>query len=71
MENKFFLMSKTLWGVIVMALPVVLPLFGVSFGFDETALIGDTADKVFSAVGAILALWGRFSAKTTLTATGK
>ncbi len=70
-NNKIFLASKTLWGLVVMALPVLLPMVGVSFTIDDTALVGDTADKVFQAIGMLLALWGRFTAKTALTATGK
>lgn len=68
MENhKIFLASKTLWGVLIMALPVLLPMIGVSWGIDDTSVINETADKIFQAVGAALALWGRFSAKTSLS----
>ncbi len=66
METKTFLASKTVWGVIAMALPALLPLFGVSFGVDDTTVVNDAADKVFQAVGALVALWGRFTATTKL-----
>ena len=68
MENhKIFLASKTLWGLVMMALPVLLPMVGVSFTLDDTTVVGDTVDKVFQAVGMLIALWGRFTAKTALT----
>ncbi len=70
-NNKIFLASKTLWGLVIMALPVLLPMIGVSFGIDDTAIVNETMDKIFQAIGMALALWGRFSAKTALTATGK
>lgn len=70
-SNKIFLASKTLWGVVVMALPVLLPLVGISFTVDDTAFVNTNVDMIFQAVGAILALVGRFTAKTSLTATGK
>ncbi len=71
MESKTFLASKTIWGVIIMALPALLPLFGVSFGVDDTAVVNDAADKVFQAAGALIAVWGRWSASTKLSITGK
>jgi hypothetical protein len=66
-ESKIFLTSKTLWGVFIMALPVVLPMFGISMTLDDTALFNDTADKVFEAVGAILVVWGRLTAKKAIS----
>jgi hypothetical protein len=62
MENKLFLKSKTIWGVIVMALPMLLPAFGVSLAADDTTLITSTGDLVLQTVGALLAVYGRFKA---------
>ena len=59
MDNKIFLKSKTVWGVIVMALPVILPLFGVNI---DTSAIGGAGDQILTAVGAILAIYGRVKA---------
>ena len=67
MDTKIFLASKTIWGVVIMALPVLLPLVGVSFGPDDTTVLNETADKVFQAVGALIAVWGRWSATTKLS----
>ena len=66
MDTKFFLASKTIWGVIIMALPALLPLVGVSFGPDDTAMVNDAADKVFQAAGGLIAIWGRWSASAGL-----
>ena len=66
MDTKFFLASKTIWGVIIMALPALLPLVGISFGPDDTTVVNDAADKVFQAVGALITIWGRWSATTSL-----
>ncbi len=67
MENKIFLKSKTVWGVVIMAIPALFPLFGWTFTVDDTAVVNEAADKVFQAVGALLTLYGRFAATTTLT----
>ena len=67
MDTKIFLASKTIWGVIIMALPALLPLAGVSFGVDDTTVVNDAADKVFQAAGALIAIWGRWSASTKLS----
>ena len=60
--QKFFLKSKTIWGVIVMAMPALLPVFGVTLGADDTALITQAGDQVMAAIGAVLAVYGRFQA---------
>jgi hypothetical protein len=60
--QKFFLKSKTVWGVIVMALPTLLPVLGVNLGQDETALITSTGDQFVTAIGGLLAIYGRFKA---------
>lgn len=66
--NKYYLKSKTIWGIIVMILPVLLPLLGVSLGADDTALITDAGDKVMIAIGAVLATYGRIKATEDLSA---
>lgn len=66
-DNKWFLKSKTLWGVIIMALPGLLQVFGVSLTADEHAALGQMGDKVLEALGAALAIYGRFVAGGSLT----
>lgn len=59
---KFFLKSKTIIGIIVSMLPVLLPEFGVSFSTDDAALINKNVDLIVQAIGASLATYGRFAA---------
>jgi|TARA_B110000908_G_scaffold88114_1_gene105056 hypothetical protein len=60
--NKFFLKSKTLWGVIVTLLPVLLPILGVTFAEGSESLITETGDAFVQLLGAALAVYGRFDA---------
>ena len=58
MDTKSFLQSKTIWGALIAlasaVAPIVLPMVGVQPG--EMA-------SVVGALGAILAIWGRVTAK--------
>lgn len=69
MSSKVFLKSKTVWGVIIMALPQLLPLFGVDFSADDASALNADMQAIVAAVGGLLALWGRVSAKARLTVT--
>lgn len=62
MENKFFLKSKTIIGVILSVLPALLPALGISFSADDAQMVSSNIDAVIQAVGAALALYGRFAA---------
>lgn len=62
MENKFFLKSKTIIGVILSALPALLPALGITFSADDAQLVSSGVDALIQAVGAILAVYGRFAA---------
>lgn len=70
MESKIFLKSKTIWGVVIAALPALLPALGVSFSADDTHMISQLGDAVFQAVGLAFAAYGRFVAKTSVSVTG-
>lgn len=62
---KFFLKSKTVWGVIMLVAPQILPiaaLFGLPFGGDDVTLLGTFGDAALETVGAGLAIYGRFKA---------
>lgn len=59
---KNFLRSKTLWGVALMAIGAAFPKLGLT---EETS--GALVQYCFEAVGAILAVIGRFTAKKDLT----
>ena len=60
--NKFFLKSKTIIGVIVSILPVLLPELGVSFSAEDGQLINRFVDLVVQTAGAGMAVYGRFDA---------
>lgn len=68
MDTKNFLKSKTLIGVVMSVLPALLPAVGISFGPDDMSLVSDSIDKIIQAVGAVMAIYGRFVAKKSLTA---
>lgn len=63
MDQKNILESRTIWGVIVMALPVMLELLlGVEIS-DETAEgLQAHAESIITAIGGLLAIWGRLRA---------
>jgi hypothetical protein len=71
MPTKNFLQSKTIIGALLIILSVIAPLIGLDFtSADANALTAKF--EVFSTVtmelvGAVLVVWGRFSAKTDLT----
>lgn len=64
---KWFLKSKTIWGVIISILPALLPAVGLSFSADDTVLISNGGDAIIQAIGAGLAIIGRFFSKGPAT----
>jgi len=66
MESKIFLKSKTLWGILIMALPEIAVLLGITWVAGDTSVVSQTGDAVFQAIGMILAAYGRFDAQFNL-----
>ncbi|MAU40962.1 MAG: hypothetical protein CMF31_05000 [Kordiimonas sp.] len=66
-EPKWFLKSKTVIGAIMAILPTLLPVFGVSFSTEEVGLVNGAVDATITAGGALLAVYGRFTAKESVT----
>ncbi len=70
-QSKWIVKSKTLWGAIIMALPVLGPALGLDLSPEDVTSIGEEGagfiDKAFGAVGALLVIWGRVSASTKAT----
>jgi len=68
MNTKSFLASKTLWGVLVAALPAILGLFGLHItdmgAFTEQAQAN--VDSITTLVGSGLAIYGRVKANAAL-----
>ena len=60
-ETKNMLLSKTLWGIVIACIAQVLARKGVTI--DAAAWTNDA----ISIVGALLGIYGRFTAKTALT----
>jgi len=56
-DVKSFLLSKTLWGVIVSFVGLIL----TQLGFDTTMLAG-LDGEIVSVIGLVLATYGRFKA---------
>ncbi|MEE8288903.1 MAG: hypothetical protein V3R25_05775 [Nitrosomonadaceae bacterium] len=70
MENKWFLKSKTVYGVIIAMLPNIVALLstvGVPVSEDVMGMFQETGEIMFNAVGALLAVYGRVNADTNLT----
>lgn len=69
MEQKWWLNSATIRGILVAVLPtiaILLKAFGVDFGSDEQTAIINGVVGVIGMAGAIYAVIGRFKATKTL-----
>ena len=62
-EPKWILQSKTAWGLILMAVPLVVRMTGISWGEGDTASLQNFFDTAVTLAGMALGLWGRFTAK--------
>jgi len=67
-EIKSLFASKTLWGVVIAALPTVLALFGykVADVAAFTAGADQLVDGIITLVGSALAIYGRLKATASL-----
>lgn len=61
-QEKWMLKSKTVWGVILMGVPTLLTVFGVSLPEGSIENADTLAKHAIEAIGAALALYGRFAA---------
>ncbi len=60
--EKNFLASKTIQGIFITVLPIILPLIGISFSAEDGAMLSQNIDAIISALGAIYAFYGRMKA---------
>ncbi len=67
--DKNFLSSKTIQGILITVLPIILPLIGISFSADDGAVLSQNIDAIISAVGAIWATYGRIVASGSISLT--
>jgi len=70
-ENKPWYFSKTLYGVVIAAVALVLGWLGkpdLAEGVQgETATVGQIVEQIAVVVGLVLAAWGRIVSNTKLT----
>ena len=64
MDKKNVLTSKTIWGIIILALPIVRDWLGIDLAEEQ---LQGWIDSGFEIVGFVLAVYGRFAAKTAIT----
>ena len=57
---KGLVQSKTIFGGLVMAIPVVFKLFGIEVGAEDAQIVFEAGVEVF---GLIMVVWGRMGAK--------
>lgn len=68
-DNKWILKSKTVWGILLVAVPALLETAGISIP-KEWIGDGDNIVKgIFEVVGMIVALYGRIAATGGVTLT--
>lgn len=63
---KLMAKSKTILGIVLVALVALLPELGIQFTDDDAALISTFWDLVLQTVGASLGIYGRVVAKGPL-----
>lgn len=62
MDQKGWYQSKAVWGGIVALLAGILGIFGFNVGAEDQAALAETLLAIGSAVGGLLAIYGRVSA---------
>ena len=65
-ENKKLYESKTVWGGVIVVLATVAGLFGFEVDNTTQAQIVDYILAAVTAVGGLLAIWGRARASKTI-----
>jgi peptidoglycan LD-endopeptidase CwlK len=66
-DVKGIFQSKTIWGILVAGLPLVLGFFGVTITPDDASSLLAHIDKLITAGGLAWAAYGRIVAKTRLS----
>lgn len=70
-QSKWIAKSKTLWGAIIMAVPVVAPVVGIDLSPEATQEVADAGVSVieaaFAVIGGALVIIGRLTAAATAT----
>ncbi|APX23207.1 MULTISPECIES: hypothetical protein [Salipiger] len=66
METKSIFASKGIWGGIIAILPPAMSLVGLDLSPQDAQGIVGHLDAIVSAVGGLVAIYGRVTAKTAL-----
>ncbi|KAB2540802.1 hypothetical protein AL035_15605 [Salipiger aestuarii] len=64
--TKSPLASVTIWGSIIAIAPQVLSLVGIEMSQEQATGIAAHADAIITAVGGLIAIYGRVRAKSTI-----
>lgn len=65
---KSIFQSKVFWGAMLAALSVVFPQIYANLGIGDAT---QTVEKIVGSFGALLAIYGRFQANSSVTWSGK
>jgi hypothetical protein len=65
-DLKTWYMSKTVWGGVVAILASSANLLGLEIGADDESGVVDALTALAAAVGGLIAIWGRISARSRL-----
>ena len=63
MDTKAWWQSKTVWGGIVALLAGAGGMFGLSIGIEDQNALTNHAVEIASAIGGLIAIYGRVTAK--------
>jgi len=70
-DSQSWYVSKTLWGTALVAIAFVLNLLGYQLTPADQLAVADAGPdailSIINAVGIVIAVWGRVTAKTKLT----
>ena len=65
-QQKFIAKSKTVQGLVVMALPMLASLIGFQWAGEDNESVNQTIDAALTFVGLAWGLYGRLTAKTVV-----
>jgi uncharacterized membrane protein len=65
-DVKSFLKSKTIWGAAITVAPSVAGLFGYTITGADVATANDAINSIVTAVGSLLAIYGRVTARARI-----
>lgn len=68
-DSKPWYQSTTVWASLLSVAGTILSVFHVNFGPADQATVATIIEQAVAGIGALIAIWGRLRATTTLTAT--